>query len=329
MVNGGLIGLTATNHPRSSMSHSRLVRRSAYFASSLLAVVLVPVGVGAISPSSVIQSCVDRTTGTVRIVTLSTACTTGERYLLWNQLGPEGEAGARGARGVTGNQGPTGARGARGVTGNQGPTGATGDKGAQGARGMTGPEGTTGAIGPNGEIGAQGAAGAPGPQGDTGAAGAAGAQGEIGAQGAAGAPGPQGDTGAAGAAGPMGETGAVGAAGADGATGPQGETGAAGTTGPQGEQGAQGESGASAMTVVTKHVDIGSGRPESVEVVCPEGFMPISGAYLFEGEAAPVIGSYPERGSWWFVLDGQDLREGTRATLQAICLDGVTLTDKG
>ena len=269
------------------MSHSRLVRRSAYFASSLLAVVLVPVGVGAISPSSVIQSCVDRTTGTVRIVTLSTACTTGERYLLWNQLGPEGEAGARGARGVTGNQGPTGA---------------TGDKGAQGARGMTGPEGTTGAIGPNGEIGAQGAAGAPGPQGDTGAAGAAG---------------------------PMGETGAVGAAGADGATGPQGETGAAGTTGPQGEQGAQGESGASAMTVVTKHVDIGSGRPESVEVVCPEGFMPISGAYLFEGEAAPVIGSYPERGSWWFVLDGQDLREGTRATLQAICLDGVTLTDKG
>ena len=77
----------------------------------------------------VINACVNRHTGRMRVVPGPHACRRGEQPLAWNVQGPAGPAGPAGAPGADGAAGPPGATGA------QGPAGATG------ARGPTGPAG--------------------------------------------------------------------------------------------------------------------------------------------------------------------------------------------
>lgn len=80
----------------------------------------------------VINACVHRKTGRVRVVAGPNACRHGEQPLAWNVQGPAGPPGSPGAPGADGAPGPAGPPGA---TGAQGPAGQTG------ARGPTGPAG--------------------------------------------------------------------------------------------------------------------------------------------------------------------------------------------
>jgi hypothetical protein len=98
--------------------------------------------------NAVINACVKKGSGVVRVVKAGTACRRRESPLSWNAQGP---AGPRGAAGATGPAGPAGA------------TGPAGPKGDSGARGATGPAGSTGPAGPRGATGAQGPQGPPGP----------------------------------------------------------------------------------------------------------------------------------------------------------------------
>jgi len=95
--------------------------------------------------ASPIHICVNKSKGTVRIVTSAAACNANtETALSWNEkgpIGPAGPAGPQGKRGLTGATGPQGLRGATGATGPQGPAGqkgTTGDQGKQGPGGFTG-----------------------------------------------------------------------------------------------------------------------------------------------------------------------------------------------
>ena len=98
----------------------------------------------------VITACENLATGILRVETTNAPCVVSgspilaraplllEERITWNQVGPQGMTGPRGA------------------------TGPNGDPGAQG------PAGPTGAVGATGPAGAAGATGAPGPKGDNG-----------------------------------------------------------------------------------------------------------------------------------------------------------------
>ncbi len=88
-----------------------------------------------------IYACVNKHSGTVKIVSSADRCASGEYALDWGKRGPAGEEGPAGPTGATG---PQGLAGATGPTGPQGPAGATG---SQGLAGPTGPVGATGAAG--------------------------------------------------------------------------------------------------------------------------------------------------------------------------------------
>ncbi|MDX6505392.1 MAG: trimeric autotransporter adhesin [Gaiellaceae bacterium] len=97
--------------------------------------------------NAVINACVKKKTGQVRVVAAGASCRRGESPLTWNAQGPVGARGASGIAGATGPAGPAG------------PAGATGQKGDSGARGATGPAGAAGPAGPQGAAGPQGPAG--------------------------------------------------------------------------------------------------------------------------------------------------------------------------
>ena len=86
----------------------------------------------------VINACIAKRTGLVRIVSAAGSCRRGESRLAWNIQGP---AGLRGVDGAAGPAGPAG------------PAGAAGPKGDAGARGATGPAGAQGPVGPQGPAG--------------------------------------------------------------------------------------------------------------------------------------------------------------------------------
>ena len=67
--------------------------------------------------------CVTTSTGAIRIVSSTTTCTTTEHKIQWNDPGPQGLAGPKGAPGATGPRGATGATGPQGPAGPQGPQG--------------------------------------------------------------------------------------------------------------------------------------------------------------------------------------------------------------
>lgn len=151
---------------------------------SLVFLTVPLVGVAAVTFASanggntaLIHSCINNSSGTIKIVSATGACGNNEMSVDWNQQGIQGPAGPAGPQGPVGPAGPPGA---------QGPAGPVGPAGAVGAQGEPGPAGPPGAQGPAGPTGAQGAQGLPGPAGP---AGATGTQGLTGAQGPAGSPG--------------------------------------------------------------------------------------------------------------------------------------------
>lgn len=127
--------------------------------------------------TNTIRACVTRSTGAVRILRGTTTCTSRERAVTWNVVGPIGPQGPAGADGATGPEGPSGPDGA---VGPQGPEGPAGPQGPEGPQGTPGQDGATGPEGPQGPAGQDGATGPQGPQGPAGADGAAGPQGPPG-----------------------------------------------------------------------------------------------------------------------------------------------------
>jgi hypothetical protein len=99
--------------------------------------------------SAVINACVKKKSGLVRVVASLNACKRAESPLSWNVQGPAGARGATGPAGAAGSAGPPG------------PAGAQGPKGDAGARGATGPAGAPGPAGQRGATGPQGPAGPP------------------------------------------------------------------------------------------------------------------------------------------------------------------------
>jgi hypothetical protein len=98
----------------------------------------VAVAAGSSSPN-VIQACVNKGNGAVRVVADGGSCTVNETALSWNQEGPAGTAGAQGPAGPAGEQGPAG------------PAGKDGDTGAPGPQGLPGPAGPAGPAGDDAE----------------------------------------------------------------------------------------------------------------------------------------------------------------------------------
>ena len=94
--------------------------------------------------NAVINACVKKGSGQVRVVRPGAACRKKESPLSWNAQGPAGPRGAAG---------PTGAAGATGPSGPAGPAGPAGPKGDTGARGATGASGPKGDAGPQGPPG--------------------------------------------------------------------------------------------------------------------------------------------------------------------------------
>jgi hypothetical protein len=91
--------------------------------------------------NAVINACVKKKDGRVRIVAASASCRRNELALAWNAQGQPGPAG------------PTGPVGRAGATGPAGSAGAAGPKGEPGARGETGAAGPAGPAGPQGPSG--------------------------------------------------------------------------------------------------------------------------------------------------------------------------------
>ena len=89
--------------------------------------------------SAVINACVKKKDGRVRIVAAAASCRRNEQAVSWNAQGQPGPAGPAGAAGQPGPTGPAGAPGPAGIAGPKG------DPGAPGAAGATGPRGPAGA----------------------------------------------------------------------------------------------------------------------------------------------------------------------------------------
>jgi hypothetical protein len=94
--------------------------------------------------SAVINACVKKKSGKVRVVASLNACRRGEMPLSWNVQGPAGSRGPTGAPGVAGPTGPAGAAGPKGDAGARGATGPAGAPGPAGRQGSTGPQGPPG-----------------------------------------------------------------------------------------------------------------------------------------------------------------------------------------
>lgn len=108
----------------------------------------------------VVNACVHKSTGLVRIITGNDSCHPNTEVALdWSITGPKGD---------TGPQGPMGPQGPKGDPGDTGPQGPTGPAGPQGVAGPAGADGLPGAPGAAGPAGAAGAAGAQGPAGPAG-----------------------------------------------------------------------------------------------------------------------------------------------------------------
>jgi len=117
------------------------------------------VGLATAVTTGLIYACVNNGSGTIKVVSATTACAANELQLEWNAQGVAGPPGPTGPTGPSGPTGPTGATGATGETGPTGPMGATGPIGPTGATGATGARGATGATGPTGATGETGATG--------------------------------------------------------------------------------------------------------------------------------------------------------------------------
>ena len=84
------------------------------------------------SNSNEITGCVNKKTGLLRI---AAKCSSSERPISWNKIGPQGIAGPQGEAGTVGPQGIPGPQGAKGEMGIAGPPGPVGQTGPQGPAG--------------------------------------------------------------------------------------------------------------------------------------------------------------------------------------------------
>ena len=91
--------------------------------------------------NAVINACVKKKDGRVRIVAASASCRRNELALAWNAQGQPGPAGPAGPAGRAGATGPAGSAGAAGA---KGEPGAPGERGAAGPAGPAGPQGPPG-----------------------------------------------------------------------------------------------------------------------------------------------------------------------------------------
>jgi Collagen triple helix repeat (20 copies) len=82
--------------------------------------------------NGVINACVKKPGGRVRIVSGPWQCRRGEQAVSWNIQGPAGPPGETGPAGATGPAGPAGERGPAGSDGAPGPPGAAGPAGPPG-----------------------------------------------------------------------------------------------------------------------------------------------------------------------------------------------------
>jgi hypothetical protein len=128
--------------------HMRLPRRRLLLVALPLALVagvaLAAQPNGRRPSNAVINACVKKKDGRVRVVAAAVSCRRNELPLAWNAQGPAGPAGATGQAGATGPAGPQGPAGAAGPKGDAGDRGATGAAGPAGRAGATGPQGPAG-----------------------------------------------------------------------------------------------------------------------------------------------------------------------------------------
>lgn len=106
------------------MGRRFLARRAVRLAAAVTAVTAIAAGgafaAAALTGSSadaggVIEACVNKTNGDVRVVSDPSQCRTSERSVHWNVVGPQGP------KGDTGDTGPQGPKGDKGDTGPAGP----------------------------------------------------------------------------------------------------------------------------------------------------------------------------------------------------------------
>ena len=153
-----------TNAPAPHRRLARLLTRRTVMAAGAVMVVagspMLTASAATTASATVYYACVSHYGGQVYSVRTGSApnCRAGDHAINWNQTGPAGPQGLRGATGAPGSKGDAGAAGP------QGPKGDTGVGGPQG------PKGDTGAPGPQGPKGDTGATGATGPQGPAGTA---------------------------------------------------------------------------------------------------------------------------------------------------------------
>jgi len=131
--------------------HMRLPRRRLLLVALPLALVagvaLAAQPSGRRPSSAVINACVKKKDGRVRIVSAAATCRHNEQALSWNAQGQPGPAGPAGATGRSGPTGPAGAPGPPGIAGAKGDPGARGATGAAGPAGRAGPTGVQGPAG--------------------------------------------------------------------------------------------------------------------------------------------------------------------------------------
>jgi len=120
------------------------------------------------SNEEAIYSCVNPSSGEIKIVNSPEDCKKQWEPLSWNKEGQPGPQGPRGPKGDQGEPGPQGPPGEKGEPGQQGPVGPKGDQGEPGPQGPPGEKGDPGQQGP---IGPKGDQGEPGPQGPPGVSG--------------------------------------------------------------------------------------------------------------------------------------------------------------
>ena len=266
-----------------------------------LAVVLVGAGVasgtiGASKPN-VYWACVPKD-GRIKLVYPGSKCKKGERFIKWNQTGPQSatvvKEGLQGLKGDGGAQGEAGAAGAKGTDGAPGTQGAKGEKGDKGDKGDKGENG------------------AAGPKGDAGAAGAKGTDG---------APGPQGGKGDKGDTGDRGANGTNGVNGTDGPVGPQGPEG------PKGDKGEAGPSAAgSAKPVIALSQLQGGEDTKSATATCPSGTVVIGGGYDIDVESGKgtditVVTNRPAGTDSWTVTASDKNSSGDWSiSAHAVCM---------
>ena len=90
---------------------------------------------------ALIHSCVNNTSGEIKIIAATANCPSNYRPLDWNIQGPAGQQGPIGPVGPVGPIGPVGPMGPQGLQGEQGLQGLPGQQGIQGIQGPAGISG--------------------------------------------------------------------------------------------------------------------------------------------------------------------------------------------